>query len=91
MVDQKMNWGVQTSQKIENTLKNYKKILGEKIFFSIFQNFFYLFSDRPFSSKIGFHDFKNMEKKSVKNIYILNYDGVIINITKNVFFLKIVL
>ena len=57
-----MNWGVQTSQKIENTLKNYKKLLGEKIFFSIFQKFFYLFSDCPFSSKIGFHDFKNMEK-----------------------------
>ena len=60
-----MDWGVQTSQKIENTLKNYKKLLGE-IFFSIFQNFFYLFSDRPFSSKIGFHDFKNMKKKSLK-------------------------
>ena len=43
MVDQKMNWGVQTSQKIENVLKNYKKNTSKKIFFSIFQNFFIYF------------------------------------------------
>ena len=59
-------------------LKNYKKLLGEKIFFSSFQNFFYLFSDRPFSSEIRFHDFININNFFCKRID--NSENIFMNV-----------